>query len=376
MPAIPEGAPGEAYDVLVVGAGPAGLAAASLCARSGLATALFDQQASPGGHAHRAITTTPLTDPSILGAEYWTGTRIVEEFLGSGAKYVPGAIVQGVSRELQVAVSVDGSASFVNAKRVILATGARERPFTIPGAALPGVTSVGTAQARLLESGLLPEGRAVLAGSGPLLWQFAWQCANAGVKFVALLDTTPQNNRWRAAAHAPSFLVSPYFLKSLRLRREVRSRIPVVEGVTALRAEGGSRLAQVTCVCGDGSERAFAADTLLLHQGIVPNADLAVSTGVEHRWIDAQAAWCPMLDRDGSTSIAGIAIAGDGAGIAGREAAGWRGVIAANAAIRALRPRSATAVDKIARVALARFLRGRPFLDRLYRPAGDFRAGK
>jgi len=114
---------------------------------------------------------------------------------------------------------------------------------------------------------------------------------------------------------------------------------------------------------------------LLLHQGVVPNVNLAMAAGIEHRWDDLQLCWSPVLDRDGNTSVEGIAIAGDGAGIGGAEAAIVRGRIAARAAVEALAPTAAAKLAPMAnfRAALAKAERGRNFLDTLFRPAPQFR---
>jgi bacterioferritin-associated ferredoxin len=114
---------------------------------------------------------------------------------------------------------------------------------------------------------------------------------------------------------------------------------------------------------------------LLLHQGVVPNVNLAMSAGIEHRWDDLQLCWSPVLDRDGSTSVEGIAIAGDGAGIGGAGAAIARGRIAARAAVEALAPAAAAKLVPMStfRASLAQAERGRAFLDTLFRPARQFR---
>lgn len=363
----------DAYDVAVVGGGPAGLAAAAACARSRLTTVLFDEQGAPGGQIYRAIGDTPLTDPAVLGKSYWRGAELVETFRASGAQYVPGATVWNLTREREIGVSVDGCAQVTQARRIILCTGALERPFPIPGWTLPGVMTAGAAQILLKSSGLVASGRTVIAGCGPLLWLIAWQYLNAGAKIDAILDTTPAENRARALRHLLPFLASPYFAEGLSLVRAVKRRARVVSGVTSLRALGPGKLATVAYQCGNGPEQEIGADALFLHQGVVPNVNLAMAAGIEHRWNDIQLCWVPVLDEHGTSSVDGVAIAGDGAGIAGAEASVWRGRLAAIAAIRALGRDVPEDEESRARRALARASRGRVFLDTLYRPSSALR---
>jgi NADPH-dependent 2,4-dienoyl-CoA reductase/sulfur reductase-like enzyme len=367
------GAIKPSYDVALVGAGPAGLAAASICARAGLDTVLFDEQPSPGGQVYRAITETPLTDRGILGADYWNGEKLVREFQESGAQYVPGASVWNLTPDLEVAVSHGGVSTLTEAASVILCTGALERPFPIPGWTLPGVMTAGAAQALLKSSGLVPAGRTVLAGSGPLLWLMAWQYLNAGASIDAILDTTPHENRSRALPHLYSFLRSPYWRTGLKLLHSVRGKVAVVPGIAELRAEGSGKVESVSFRTTDRGGRTLPVDTLLLHQGVVPDVNLAMAAGVEHRWDDTQLCWLPVVDANGGTSRAGILIAGDAAGIAGGQAAAWRGVLAAIAVVHAIRPGKAPPPAALARTALQRVMRGRKFLDKLYRPAKAFR---
>lgn len=363
----------DQYDVAVVGAGPAGMTAASLCARHGLETVIFDEQPTPGGQIYRAITETPLADRRVLGDDYRGGEKLARELLSSGAQYVPNATVWSLTPELEIGVSVGGGSKLLTARRVILATGALERPFPIPGWTLPGVMTAGAAQTLLKASGIVAEGHTVLAGTGPLLWLLAWQYRNAGVTVDAILDTTPRGNRARARPYLPGFLFSPYLVKGLKLLNALRGKVKVVRDVTEVRAEGDDRVRSVQWRTADGGAGTLPVDTLLLHQGVVPNVNLAMAAGVEHRWDPEQLCWSPLLDRDGETSLPGISIAGDGAGIGGGQAAAWRGVIIAMAAVRALRPGTQMPAEKLAYTALERFMRGRRFLDRLYRPARGFR---
>ena len=355
------------YDLIVIGGGPAGLAAASTAARAGLATVLFDENPGVGGQIYRGITANPIRNRAILGDDYWAGSALANEAKASGATIVNGATVWSLDRSLTVGVSVAGETRLLQARRVIIATGSLERPFPIPGWTLPGVMTAGGAQTLLKAQGLLPTGRTVMAGNGPLLWLLAAQILRAGGKIEAILETTNTLNWLRAAMHLPEFLLSPYVRKGLALVREVKARVPI-HSVSEISAVGTDRLKEVVA---DG--RRFPADLLLLHQGVVPNVNLAIAAGVAHRWHKRQLCFVPMVDQDFRSSVPGIAVAGDGAGIAGGTAAAERGIIAAIAAVRALKPDAKIADPQTARQRLQREEMGRAFLDELYRPAANLR---
>jgi NADPH-dependent 2,4-dienoyl-CoA reductase/sulfur reductase-like enzyme len=364
----------DSYDVVVIGAGPAGLAAAATAAQAGLSTLLLDENAGPGGQVWRAIASTPVTERDHLGADYWAGANLVEAVRSSGAEIIQRATVWSLDRNLEVGVSIGGASSFARARRVILATGALERPFPIPGWTLPGVMTAGAAQTMLKSSGLVPDGSTVIAGQGPLLWLLAAQILRLGGRIDRILDTTERRNYFAALPHAFAFATSPYFAKGLALMREVRAKVPVVTGVSELAAAGDGQLATVTYTAGSRRET-IKAELLLLHQGVVPNVNLAMAAGIEHRWDDLQLCWSPVLDRDCNTLVEGIAIAGDGAGIGGAGAAVVRGRIAARAAVEALAPAAAAKLAPMStfRASLAQAERGRVFLDTLFRPAQQFR---
>jgi NADPH-dependent 2,4-dienoyl-CoA reductase/sulfur reductase-like enzyme len=355
------------YDLVVIGGGPAGLAAASLAARAGVATVLFDENPGIGGQIYRAITSTPVRDRAVLGEDYWAGEALAEEAKASGALIVNGATVWSLDPQKVVGVSIAGSARLIEAKRVVIATGSLERPFPVPGWTLPGVMTAGAAQTALKAQGLAPAGRTVLAGSGPLLWLLAAQFLRAGARIEALFDTTPRENWLRALLHLPDFALSPYFAKGLRLLREVRAKVPVHK-VDRVEALGDGRLREV-----DFGRGRIAADLLLLHQGVVPNVNLALAAGAAHDWNERQLCFQPVLDQEFGSSIPGIAIAGDGAGIAGGTAAAERGRIAAIAAVRALKPDAVVPDPQPVRQRLQREERGRAFLDWLNRPSISFR---
>jgi thioredoxin reductase/bacterioferritin-associated ferredoxin len=363
----------DSCDVAVIGAGPAGLAAAAVTAGAGLGTLLLDENPAPGGQIYRAVTSTPLTERSILGDDFWHGATLIDAARASGAQILSGTTVWSLDPDLVVGISRDGIARLVQARRVIIATGALERPFPIPGWERPGVMTVGAGQTLLKAFGLIPHGRTVIAGTGPLIWLYAAQVLRAGGGIDAILDTTPRGNGFAAIRHMPGFVLSPLWRKGLGLLREVRSKVRTLRGVTSLSADGDGALEAVTYTVGSTPPVRLEAGTLLLHQGVVPNVNLAMAAGCTHRWDAGQLCFVPVLDADGATSVPGILIAGDGAGIAGARAAEERGRLAGRAVVEGLRPLAAPSDEPI-RQALARNERGRAFLDALYRPARRFRA--
>jgi NADPH-dependent 2,4-dienoyl-CoA reductase/sulfur reductase-like enzyme len=361
----------SSYDLVVIGGGPAGLAAAALAARAGVSTVLVDETPGIGGQIYRGITSTPIKNHAVLGEDYWAGAALVAEAKASGALIVTGATVWSLDPSRQVGVSIGGKARLIDARRVIIATGSLERPFPIPGWTLPGVMTAGAAQTALKAHGLVPEGRVLLAGCGPLLWLLAAQLLRAGAKIEAILDTTPRSNWLRALPHLADFLLSPYWSKGLALLREVRAKVPVIP-IQRLSAHGEGKLQHVEYQSA-GKDHRRRADMLLLHQGVVPNVNLANAAGVAHRWSERQLCFEPVLDVDFGSSVPGIAVAGDGAGIAGGTAAAERGRIAAIAAVRAVKPSASVPDPQSVRQGLQQEELGRGFLDTLYRPADAFR---
>lgn len=372
-------------ELLVIGAGPAGLAAATRAARLGLDTVLIDEQPAPGGQIYRAVSSTPVQDRAILGADYWHGLGLIEPFRASGARHVASAVVWAVSRldkgfEVAYSITLPGQepqAGLLRCRHLILATGAQERPFPIPGWTLPGVLTAGAAQILLKTSGVVPDGATVLAGGGPLLYLLAWQYLNAGVQIAAILETTPAGQWRKTLPHAWGFLRSPYLGKGLKLLRAVRARVPIIGGVEALEALGDTRgRLRHLRYRAKGEDRTIAVDQLLLHQGVVPNTNLTRALGVEHAWSERQDCWEAVVDAWGATSVPQVTLAGDGAGIAGALAAEHRGRLAAVHAATSLGRLDAISRDRESaphRTALERAVRGREFFETLYRAPQRFR---
>lgn len=368
------------YDLAVVGAGPAGLAAATLAAANGARVVVLDENAAPGGQIYRGVTRNSPERSSFLGKDYWAGRSLADGFLASGADYAPGCAVWSLEAaerlsEAELGVSQNGDATLVGARGVIVATGAIERPMPVVGWTLPGVMTAGAAQIALKSAGLVPEGRVVLAGCGPLLYLLAAQLISAGANIVALLDTA-RSSRLMALRGLPGFLGSEYVWKGLSLLVKVRMRTKVVSRVRALSILGESKATGVSYSVGS-KQHVLEADCVLLHQGVIPSINLASAAGCVIQWSEQRRAFEPRADEFGRTSKAGIYVAGDGASICGAHHAAISGRITVLSALRDLgqiaRDRADGQLPGLLRQRGAS-QRGREFLDILYEPARTFRA--
>ncbi len=359
-------------DVVIVGAGPAGMAAATVAAQRGLTVTVLDEQEAPGGQIYRAITQTSARRLDILGPDYAAGGELARAFAASSAKHERGTSVWQVTPGRTVDYVQRGVVKSLEAGSVILCSGAMERPFPVPGWTLPGVLTAGAAQILLKSAEVVPSQPVVLAGCGPLLYLLGWQYLRAGVPIRAIVDTTDNADYRRALSHLSGALKGwRQLAKGLKLMCALkRAGVPFHQGATNLALEGADAVEAIRFTAGGRAQR-VPANVVLLHQGVVPNTQISWSLRAQHRWDDAQLCWAPVTDAWGELDVADIYVAGDGRGIGGAQAAEQQGRLAAlEIAHRAGRIDRATR-DNLAvpfRRALRETLHIRPFLDALYRP--------
>ncbi len=369
---------GDTCDVVVVGAGPAGLAAAQAAAEQGLSVKLIDEQPAAGGQIWRnAARVTQGRGP--LTKSYGGAEQALKALAESGADHAASATVLDVAvpatQDAPVRVTwlsaMPGRRGIreTEARALIVATGAMERPLLFRGATLPGVMGVGAVQSILKQSGTVPGGEGiVLAGQGPLLLLTLTQILDHGGRVGAVLDFGARGQT--APGLLPALASDPRLMAQGAglLWRARRSGVPWYHGVRALRAIGEDGIQEVAFDAGGRTEHLPCA-LLAVHDGVIPNTQLTRLMKLDHIWNPAQQAFAPDCTPEGRSSAPSVWVAGDGAGIAGVGVARLRGALAGLDVATALgvgagvakRARSLT--RRIARPAAAR-----AFVDRLYPP--------
>ncbi len=234
--------PPEFADLLVIGAGPAGIAAAAAAAEAGLDVLLLDEAAAPGGRIWKNA-------PALLSRPR-EGRPRIDLIPGAAAALGRLAASGAACRSRATLIDLVGGAAGVEvgrldrdgaapprlrqsrARGLVLATGAQERPVIFPGAQLPGVMGAGALQTAVKQSGLVPTSPGViLAGQGPLLLLVLGQLMALGGKVAAVFDMAPPGAARRALPHLPAAVAGDPRLvlrgSGLLLRRALRIRAPL-----------------------------------------------------------------------------------------------------------------------------------------------------
>jgi NADPH-dependent 2,4-dienoyl-CoA reductase/sulfur reductase-like enzyme len=303
------------FDVLVAGAGPGGMAAATIAAEAGKRVCLLDANPSPGGQIWRGMRARtarqyPHGKPFAQWAdrlaksscEVWNGWQVVDA-AGTG----------------RLRAESESGTCDLEYGQLVLATGARERFLPFPGWTLPGVMGAGGAQA-LVKSGLDARGkRVVVAGSGPLLLAVAAALTRAGARIEAIVEQAPLVQLAGLGLHM-------LFAHPGKLAEGARYRMRALgagyrTGAWISRVEGRARVERAWIREGN-SERALACDWVACGFHLVPNLELPRLLGC--RIAEGYVA----VDALQQSSIQGVACIGELTGVGGLEKALVEGQIA------------------------------------------------
>ncbi|CAO3437581.1 FAD-dependent oxidoreductase [Azospirillum argentinense] len=339
----PQGAAPEERtpDLLVLGAGPAGLAAAEAAARRGADVVVLDERPQSGGQYFKPLAPSHRADRPT-DRQFRAGRALVDAARLAGATIVQEATVWGAHAPDEVVAVVAGRETVYRPRRLVIASGAYERPAPFAGWTLPGVMTTGAGQTLARAYRVAPGRRVVIAGNGPLNLQLACELVEGGVTVAAVLESAsrPSPAQWRAlwtAVRSAPSLIGDGARYLLRLRR---AGVPVLWSHGVVAAEGAERLERVRYapLGADGAPRlgesvTVAADALCLGYGFIPSTEIARALGCAHRLVDRHLGYLATeTAEDGATSLPGVFAVGDGVDLGGSKVAQARGTLAGIAA--------------------------------------------
>ncbi|WNW10007.1 FAD/NAD(P)-binding oxidoreductase [Pseudomonas sp. DTU_2021_1001937_2_SI_NGA_ILE_001] len=324
-------------EIVIIGAGPAGIRAAQTLAAHGVKALLLDEATRGGGQIYRQQPANfTRSAKTLYGFEASKAQNLHTTLntLQGQIDYRPDTLVWNAEQHVLDTLHQGQRAGRVKYSKVIVASGATDRVLPVPGWTLPGVYTLGAAQIALKFQGCAIGERVVLAGSGPLLYLVAYQYAKAGARVSAVLDTSPFSAQVRAL---PGLLRQPAtFAKGLYYRAWLACKgIPVHQGVKLLEIQGQQRASGIRWSKA-GREQQLPCDAVALAHALRSETQLADLLGCQFAWNPLNRAWLPVRDPLGRSSVPGVYLAGDGAGILGADGAEMTGELAALALLHDL----------------------------------------
>jgi glycine/D-amino acid oxidase-like deaminating enzyme len=337
--------PVENCDVAIIGAGPAGLAAADVLARNGIKPILIDEREQPGGQYFKPLAASHRFTGRGEDRQFATGRRRVATVRALGADIRNGQTVwQGAAEAdgtVSLGIQTRDSAYLLRAKTVLVATGAYERPYPVPGWTLPGVMTAGAAQTLARSYRVTPGQRVLVAGNGPLNWQVALEIARGGGHIVGVLESAVPMRATNLKAMLGMFWAAPRMAIDGAIMRLalMKAGIAVLQGFSIAALEGNGRVERATAISAnkDQPPRIFEVDAVCLGYGFTPNVELIRMLGCPVT-VNAQTGYAvPDLACAGRAGDKAIWVAGDAGGIGGSQVAQQQGIASANAMIAYLR---------------------------------------
>lgn len=313
--------------VAVIGAGPAGLAAAIEVARAGGKVTLIDENATPGGQLFKQIHKFFGSREHRAGVRgYKIGQQLLEETKRLGVEVILNAPVYSLFPDKTVAYIFAGEEHALQAEKIIIATGASENALAFPGGTLPGVMGAGAAQTMINVNRVLPGKKVLMIGSGNVGLIVSYQLMQAGAKVEALIEAAPS--------------IGGYGVHAAKIRR---AGVPIYLSHTVKNVIGRDEVESVEIVQLDekwqpvpGTEKALLVDTVCIAVGLTPLTELAWLMGCEFTFIPSLGGHVPKHDRNMETTVSGVYIAGDISGVEEASTAMEEGRLAGIACAEAL----------------------------------------
>lgn len=306
----------ERYNLIIVGAGPAGLSAAIEAKKHNMSVIVFDENHKPGGQLFKQI-------HKFFGSKehkakirgFKIGEELLKEANDLGVNVKLDATVTGIFENKEVTVNHDGSIHHYKGDSVIIATGAAENMVPFEGWTLPGVIGAGAAQTLMNLHGIKPGKKILMLGSGNVGLVVSFQLLQAGCEVVALVDAAPRIGGYGVHAAKVARTDVPFYL-GYTIKKV--SGTEKVEGVTIGKVDEHFKIIP-------GTEIDFDCDTVCIAVGLSPMSQLLKMSGCKMEDNPRRGGQVPIVDEYGETSVPCLFAAGDVSGIEEASAAMIKG---------------------------------------------------
>ncbi len=293
-------------ELAIVGAGPAGLSAAIEAAKAGVNVVLFDENQKAGGQLFKQIHKffgSKAHQAGVRGIDI--GNNLLKEVEKSGVEVLLDAVVWAIYKTDTLCVTHNGKNMMVKAKKILLATGATENVLAFPGWTLAGIMGAGAIQTMINIHRVLPGKRVLMIGSGNVGLIVSYQLLQAGADVKAIVEAMPTVGGY--AVHASKIS---------------KCSVPILTSTTIKQAVGKEKVEKAVLIKLDknfkqiaGTEQELDIDVICLAIGLSPLSELAWMAGCEFADVPELGGFLPIHNEDMQTTVPGIYVAGDLAGI-------------------------------------------------------------
>ena len=333
----------EKIDLAVLGAGPAGIAAANVASQEGADVIIIDENSSAGGQIYRSPPKEFETHKSFKSPEYKEGEKQRNILRNSNVKTLFKHRVWSISSDLVISTVGPNGLNSLHPKSLIIANGALERIIPFPGWTLPGVIGLAASTILLKSQYVLPGQSTVVAGCGPLLIAVAYGIVKSGGKVSAIIDL---NGKLDWMKVFPRLLSRPdQLIKGMSWFANIKKAGVKHYGgytITNTSKVGDALKISIAPINNAGriinskNQKIIEGDCLAIGHGLFPSTEITRLLKAKHQYDPLKGGWVPVIDAHFRSSITGVYIAGDATGISGAFSAVQKGHIAGMAAVRDL----------------------------------------
>jgi len=332
-------------DFVIIGSGPAGLNAAIIAANLGVQVTIIDENTQIGGQIFRQ------TAPEISRKKHLdkqsedTFEKLNQSIVHNNIKIYSSSAVWGIFEKEEsqaqnnseinskIIATDNREIPLIEARNLLIASGAYEMPVIFPGWTIPGVITLGSMQILLKSQGVIPEGRIIIAGTGPFLYLSASQLIENGANVIGIVEASSMLDWYAWGVQLLRF--PSIMLKGIKCLRKIKKAgIPIFFGHMVVDAKGKDKIREVTISQVDSqwcpkrhTKKTLQTDLIGVNFGFMPSSYLTHLSGCQHNFDLEQFCWISQFNNVYKTSEKNVFVAGDNTGIGGDKMASIEGKI-------------------------------------------------